>query len=135
MQSNPMNTDQINEIHPRGQRLACAIIPAFGSDSTTAALEVMTDDGISYLLPYAQFLYAERKANPAVEQEPAAPPEMMRIHFAQAEVVVLGSGLKRLADGIQKQGLKFVKPADRRLAAWFTTHVAAITLTLTKENI
>ncbi len=48
----------------------------------------MTDDGISYLLPYAQFLYAERIANPAVEKEPDAPPEKMLVHFAQADVVV-----------------------------------------------
>jgi hypothetical protein len=47
-----------------------------------AALAVLTDDGISYLLPYAQFLYAERTANPALEKEPEAPPEKMSIHFA-----------------------------------------------------
>ena len=135
MQSNPMNTDHTHENPPAGSVSSLRDNPCLRSDSTTAALEVMTDDGISYLLPYAQFLYAERKANPTVEQEPAAPPEMMRIHFAQAEVVVLGSGLKRLADGIQKQGLQFVKPADPRVAASFITHVASITLTLTKENI
>ena len=34
--------------------------PCLGSDSTIAALDVFADDGISYLLPYAQFLYAEK---------------------------------------------------------------------------
>ena len=52
-----------------------------------------------------------------------------------AEVVVLGSGLKRLEHGIQKYELKFVKSADRRLAATLSTHIAAVTLTLTKENV
>jgi len=96
---------------------------------------VFADNGTSYLLPYAQFLYAERISNPALEKEPDAPPEKMRIFFATAEVVVLGSGLKRLEQGIQKSELKFVKSADRRLAATLSTHIAAVTLTLTKESI
>ena len=66
---------------------------------------------------------------------PDAPPEKMRIHFARADVVVLGSGLKRLEQGIQKYELKFVKSADRRLAATLNTHIAAVTVTLTKENV
>jgi hypothetical protein len=92
-------------------------------------------DGISYLLPYAQFLYAEKIPNPALEKEPDAPPEKMLIHFACADVVVLGSGLKRLEQDIQKYELKFVKSADRRLAATLKTHIAAVTVTLTKENV
>jgi hypothetical protein len=52
-----------------------------------------------------------------------------------AHVVVLGSGLKRLEAEIQKYELKFVKSADRRLAATLKTHIAAATVTLTKENV
>jgi hypothetical protein len=109
--------------------------PCLGSDPTIAALDVCADDGISYLLPYAQFLYAERISNPALEKEPDAPPEKMLIHFVRADVVVLGSGLKRLEAEIQKYELKFVKSADRRLTATFKTHIAAVTVTLTKENV
>jgi hypothetical protein len=109
--------------------------PCLDRDSTVAALKVIADDGISYLLPYAQFLYAEKVSNPALETEPDAPPEKMRIHFACADVVVLGSGLKRLEQDIQKYELKFVKSADRRLAATLNTHVAAVTIALTKENV
>ena len=75
-----------------------------------------------------------RISNPALEQEPDAPPEKMRIHFARAEVVVLGSGLKRLEQDIQKYELKFVKSADRQLAATLNTHIAAVTVTLTNKN-
>ena len=75
--------------------------PCLDRDSTIAALEAITDDGISYLLPYAQFLYAEKIPNPALEKEPDAPPEKMLIRFACADVVVLGSGLKRLEQDIQ----------------------------------
>ena len=109
--------------------------PCLGNDPTVATLDVFADNGISYLLPYAQFLYAEKMSNPALEKEPDAPPEKMLIRFATAEVVVLGSGLKRLEQGIQKYELKFVKSADRRLAATLSTHIAAVTLTLTKESV
>ena len=40
----------------------------FDSDPTVAALNALADDERSYLLPYAQFLYAEWTSNPAVEQ-------------------------------------------------------------------
>ena len=109
--------------------------PCFDIDSTVGALNVLADDGTSYLLPYAQFLSTERGSNPALEKEPDAPPEKMRIGFAQAEVAVLGSGLKALERALQKLELKFVKAADRRLAATLNTHVAAVTITLTKENV
>ena len=109
--------------------------PCLGSDPTIAALAVMADDGISYLLPYAQFLFAERISNLALEKDPVAPPERMRIHFVRAEVVVVGSGLKTAERMIQKYELKFVKSADRRLAATLNTHVAAVTFTLTEENL
>lgn len=99
-----------------------------------AALNVLADDGTSYLLPYAQFLFAEREPNPALEKEPDAPPEKMRIHLAQADVVVLGSGLRRLETRLQQYELKFVKAADRRLAAALNGHVATVTVTIAEEN-
>jgi hypothetical protein len=109
--------------------------PCLGTDSTIAALDVFADDGISYLLPYAQFLFAERISNPALEKEPDAPPEKMLIRFALADVVVLGSGLKAIERGLQKYELKFVKAADRRRAATLNTFVASVAITLTKKNI
>ena len=132
MKSNHMNTNEnppaISASNPRDN-------PCLGSDSTIAALDAFADDGISYLLTYAQFLYAEKISNPALEKEPDAPPEKMRIRFACGDVVVLGSGLQRLEAEIQKYELKFVKAADRRYAATFKTHVAAVTVTLAKENV
>jgi len=106
-----------------------------GHDSNAAAIAVLTDDGISYLLPYAQFLYAERTANPALEKSPEAPPEKMSIHFGSAEVIVLGSGLKRLEGWLQKNELSFVMSADRRLGVVYDTLVTTVTLTLTKESL
>jgi len=109
--------------------------PCIGSDPNIAALEVIADDGISYLLPYAQFLYAERMANPAMDKAPEAPPEKMSIHFVGAEVAVLGSGLKRLEGWLQRYELSFVMSADSRLGAVYDTLITAVTLTLTKESV
>jgi hypothetical protein len=106
-----------------------------GHDSNAAAIAFLTDDGISYLLPYAQFLYAERTANPALEKAPEAPPEKMSIHFGCAEVILLGSGLKRLESWLQKNELSFVMPADSRLGAVYDTLVTTVTLTLIKESL
>ncbi len=126
--SQPNTSDNPSASSPRDN-------PCLDRDSTIAALEAMADDGISYLLPYAQFLYAEKIPNPVLEKEPDAPPEKMLIHFACADVVVLGSGLKRLEQDIQKYELKFVKAADSRLAATLNTNIAAVTVTLIKENV
>jgi hypothetical protein len=109
--------------------------PCLGHDANAAAVAVLTDDGISYLLPFAQFLYATRTANPALAKTPEAPPEKMSIHFVGAEVVVLGSGLKRLERWLQGYELSFVMSADSRLGAVYDTLVTTVSLTLTKENV
>ena len=106
-----------------------------GHDSNAAAIAVLTDDGISYLLPYAQFLYAERMANPALEKEPEASPEKMSIHFGCADVIVLGSGLKQLESWLQKNELSFVMSADSRLDDVCRALITAVSITLTKENV
>ena len=132
MKSSPLNTSEqppaISASSPRDN-------PCLGSDPTIAALDVCADDGISYLLPYAQFLYAERTANPALEKEPEAPPEKMSIHFACADVIVLGSGLNWLERRLQQYELSFVMSADSRLGAVYDTLIAAVTLTLIKERV
>ena len=109
--------------------------PCLGHDSNAAAVAVLTDDGISYLLPYAQFLYAERMANPALEKGPEASPEKMSIHFGCADVIVLGSGLKQLESWLQKNELSFVMSADSRLDVVCRALITAVTVTLTKENV
>jgi hypothetical protein len=131
MKSNQPN----NENLPTASASSATDNPCLERDSTIAVLKVMADSGVSYLLPYAQFMYAEKDSNPALEKEPDALPEKMLIRFACADVVVLGSGLKKLEQEIQKYELKFVKSADRRLAATLNTHIAVVTVTLTKENI
>ena len=108
--------------------------PCFELDASIAAVQVLADDGRSYLLPYAQFLYAERTANPAVEREPEAPPEKLLLHFATADVVLLGSGLKVVEKAVQRYELKSVQAADRRFAATLKIRIAAISITLSEPQ-
>jgi hypothetical protein len=108
--------------------------PCFEIDPGVATLHIAADDGRSYLLPYAQFLCAERMANPALESDPAAPPEKLLLHFATADVVLLGSGLKVVEKAIQRYELKSVQAADRRIAAALKTHIAAVSVILLQPN-
>ncbi len=126
-----MNT---NEHPPTESAFRPGHNPCFGSDTQIAALNVFADDEHSYHLPYAQFLYAEMIPNPALEQEPDAPPEKLLIRFASANVVLLGSGLKRLEAEVQKYELKFVKSAGRRYATTLNAHIATVTIAFTKET-
>ena len=109
--------------------------PCYGIDPNVASLNVFADDEHSYLLPYAQLLYAESIPNRALEQHADAPPEKLVICFAVAEVTLLGSGLQAVARKIQKCDLNFVKAVDRRFAATLKTHVAAVEVNFTKPKL
>ena len=107
--------------------------PCYGIDPNVTSLNVYADDEHSYLLPYAQLLYAETIPNPALEKNTDAPPEKLVICFAVAEVTLLGSGLQAIARKIQKCDLNFVKAVDRRFAASLKTHVATVAVNFTKQ--
>ena len=109
--------------------------PCYGGDPNVASLNAFADDEHSYLLPYAQLLYAEMIPNPALEKNADAPPEKLLICFAAAEVTVLGSGLQAVARKIQKCDLNFVRAVGRHFAASLKTHVAAVTIKFTKQEI
>jgi F-type H+-transporting ATPase subunit alpha len=122
----------------RGQNIVCvycAIGPRASAvanlrdkdamDYTTASLQVFTDDKHSYLFLYAQFLYAETVANPALEKEADAPPQKMLICFAQAEVTVLGSGLVWFERWIQKAELGSARAICKLMAGCCLTSFLA----------
>ena len=102
-------------------------------DPTVATLIVFTDDEHHYMLPYAQFLYAELTPNSVSERHQDAPPEKLTIRFASAEVEMIGSGFRTLMRALQKYELKFVKSADRRYAGMLKTHVAAVVISFNGE--
>lgn len=131
-----MNSNQPNDSsNPVASASSLRDNPCYHRSPSVAALQVFADDGISYLLPYSQFLYAKRSANEAMEKQPDAPPQKLLIHFVAGDVVVLGSDLRRVEDGIQQYELSFVKSVDRRLATTLTPHIAAVAVTLTKETV
>src|SRR5436189_5968862 len=99
--------------------------PCYGRDSTVATLNVFADDERSYQLPYAQFLYAERIPNPALEKDAEAPPETLLICFAAAKVTLLGRGIKTVERMIQNYEFKFSKCADAHYIAALKTSVTA----------
>jgi hypothetical protein len=109
--------------------------PCYGIDPNVTSLNVYADDEHSYLLPYAQLLYAETIPNPALEKNADAPPEKLLICFVAAEVTVLGSGLQAVARKIQKCDLNFVKAVDRRFAASLKTHVADVAVNFTNQKL
>ena len=127
MSTNP-NPDEASVSSPRDN-------PCYGIDPNVAALNVFDDDEHSYFLPYAQLLYAQIIPNPALEKNADAPPEKLLICFAVAEVTVLGSGLQAVARKIQRCDLNFLKAVDRRFVATLKTHVAAVVVKLTKQEI
>ena len=127
MNTNP-NPDEASVSSPRDN-------PCYGSDPNVAALNVFADDEHGYFLPYAQLLYAEIIPNPALEKNADAPPEKLLICFAAAEVTVLGSSLQAIARKVQKCDLNFVKAVDRRFAASLKTHVVAVAVKFSKQEI
>ena len=108
--------------------------PCFDIDPTVATLIVFADDEHSYMLPYAQFLYAELIPNPVLEVQREAPPEKLTIHFVAAEVEMFGSGFRSIVRALQKYELKFVKSAGRRYATLLKTHIAAVAISFNKES-
>lgn len=107
----------------------------YGIDPNVASLNVYADDEHSYLLPYAQFVYADTTPNPALEQNADAPTEQMLICFASAEVKLLGSGLTAIEKAVQKYELKFVKAGNRRFPFGLATHIAVVAVNFTKEKL
>jgi hypothetical protein len=80
------------------------------------ALGVTTDDGHDYFFSTTQFIEAELAANAAVEKSENAPPERLHLRFVTCEAVILGRGLRRLAQLLQRGELENVRPLDRRYA-------------------
>ncbi len=107
--------------------------PCYGSDTTVTALRVVTRAGTSHLLPYAQFLGARRDANPELEQHPDGPPERLLIQFAQAEVRVLGCGLKFLEDGLRKSSLSQVQVSELWRTELFHTVIGEVIVNIHRE--
>ena len=82
----------------------------------TFALAVATDDGQEYFFGAGQFLDAHLAGNAAIEKGEHAPPERLLIRYATGEIVILGRGLRRVAQMIQRGELESLKALGQRYA-------------------
>ena len=78
------------------------------------ALGVTGDDGHDYFFGTTQFIEAELAANAGVEKSENAPPERLHLRYATGEAVILGRGLRRLAQLLQRGELENIKPIGQR---------------------
>lgn len=80
------------------------------------ALGVTADDSHDYFFGAAQFIEAELAANAAVEKSENAAPERLNLHYVTGDVVILGRGLRRLVQLLQRGELENIRPLDKRYA-------------------
>jgi len=124
-----MNT--ASELESNSNRLM-ATKDCFAIDPQVATLNVITDHQRSHQLAYAHFVRSEFGDNPALEQKPDAPPQVLSIHFSVGVVTVLGAGLRVLDRALQKHELKFVqrgKITGKEHSTTPTTVVTSVTIT------
>ena len=105
------------------------------SNKHSFALGVTADDGHEYFFSAAQFVEAEFAANAAIEKSENAPPERLHIRSATGEVVVLGQGLRRLAQLIQRGELENIRPVRQRYAGLRPSGVMISSIVVTRKEI
>jgi len=99
------------------------------------ALGVTADDGHDYFFATTQLIEAELAANPAVERSESAPTERLDLRYATAEAVILGQGLRRLAQLIQRGELENIRPLDRRYAGLRFTGPVISSIIVTRKEV
>jgi hypothetical protein len=99
------------------------------------ALGVTADDGHDYFFGTTQFIEAELAANDAVEKSESAPPERLHLRYATGEAVILGQGLRRLAQLIQRGELENMRPLDRRYGGLRSTGPIISSIIVTRKEV
>jgi hypothetical protein len=99
------------------------------------ALGVTADDGHDYFFGTTQFIEAELAANDAVEKSENAPTERLDLRYATAEMVILGQGLRRLVQLIQRGELENIRPLDRRYAGLRYTGPIISSIIVTRKEV
>src|SRR5207249_4361519 len=77
------------------------------------AIGVTTDDGREYFFAASQFLDAELAAH-SHNGEKGDAPERLRVRYVSGEILILGRGLRRLAEMLQRGELENMRPIDQR---------------------
>jgi len=82
----------------------------------SASISILADDGRTYGFATSQYVDFVHEANPEMQKDSDAPAERMRLRFATAEVMILGSGLERIARALSEGQLCRMKAISRRYA-------------------
>ena len=82
----------------------------------SASISILADDGRTYGFATSQYVDFVHEANPGMQNDLGAPPERMRLRFATAEVMILGSRLERIASALSEGQLRGLKAISRRYA-------------------
>ena len=99
------------------------------------ALGITADDTHDYFFGTTQFIEAELAANSAVEKSESAPPERLHLRYATGEAVILGRGLGRLAQLLQRGELENIRPLDRRYAGLRHTGPIISSIVVTRKEV
>jgi hypothetical protein len=99
------------------------------------ALGVSADDGHDYFFGTTQFIEAELAANAVVEKSESAPPERLHLRYATGEAVILGRGLRRLAQLLQRGELENIRALDRRYAGLRHTGPIISSIVVTRKEV
>lgn len=105
------------------------------SNKHSFALGVTADDGHEYFFSTAQFIEAEFEADGAVEKCETAPPERLHIRYATGEVVILGRGLRRLAQLIQRGELENIRPVRQRYVGLRPSGVLISSIVVVRKEV
>lgn len=99
------------------------------------ALGVTADDTHDYFFGTTQFIEAELAVNAVVEKSESAPPERLHLRYATGEVVVLGRGLRRLSQLLQRGELENIRSLDRRYAGLRHTGPIISSIIVTRKEV
>ena len=82
----------------------------------SASISILADDGRTYGFATSQYVDFVHEANPGMQNDSGAPPERMRLRFATAEVMMLGSRLELIASALSEGQLRGLKAISQRYA-------------------
>lgn len=99
------------------------------------AIGVTADDGHEYFFGTAQFLEAELAANAGIEENASAAPDRMQIRYATGEIVILGRGLRKVAQWLQRGELENLRPLGRRYIGFNQKGPMISSITVTRTEL
>jgi hypothetical protein len=96
---------------------------------------IVADDSRRHYLAMAQYLGGLHEVNPARVEDPQAPQERMLLHFATAEVTLLGSHLNRIEAALREGRLVLLKPVSSHHASAVQRGPVLFSITVAPKDI